>query len=181
MEEAPEALAVEGLATSRGIDPRPDMRQGREVALEGELLAGRQRKIGEVAAELEEDRDEVPQGDGPARGPLGHGGAVDADPVGQVVLGPAEAEEPLIDPSADRPAADLRRCLLEAMRDRGGEVVIMVERELAEELAGDPLIGRVAGGPSLRGGRGRAAVFLGECPHHRLPPRARRNSSSRRT
>ena len=54
----------------------------------------------------------MPQRDRPARGPFGHGGAVDADPVGQVVLGPAEDEEFPVDPGPDGPAAELRRRLL---------------------------------------------------------------------
>src|SRR5262249_31262276 len=145
-----------------------------EVALQGQLLAARQRQIGEVAAELDEDCDEVPQGDRPARGPLRHGGAVHADPLGEVVLGPAQVKEPLIDPLANRPTAELRRRFLDARRDRGGEVVIAVQRGSAEDPTGGPLIGRVAGGPPLRGGH-RAAIPLGEYPHPRLPPPAERD------
>src|SRR6185437_3723908 len=106
---------------------------------------------------------------GPAGGPLGHRRAVDAEPVGQDLLRPAGPHELPVDPLADRPAADLRGPLLEAARDRVGKRLVVVELELAEELACQLRIGRVAGGPTPRAGpRGPPILADGE-PHRRLP------------
>ena len=43
----------------------------------------------------------MPQRDRAAGSPFGHGRAVNADPVGQVLLRPAEINELAIDPTAD--------------------------------------------------------------------------------
>ena len=106
MVEAPEPLAIQRLGLPRGVQPLPDVREGREIALQGQFNAGRQGQIDEIAPELDEEQDEVPQGDPSPRRPAGHGGSVDTDSIGKVLLRPTEIGQLPLDPRADGAAAD---------------------------------------------------------------------------